>query len=126
MVTISCYNRSGADIWWERWVPWEELFRPAYDQIRSFTQRPIGVAEMSSTSWGGKGDKAAWITEAFNVGTSLLALPSLPFSWLAQCHQPAAATSALYHFISLRPWHIPSLAWFGPHGSWYVLPALYT
>jgi len=63
MVVITTYNRAYTDEWHQYWRTFSEEFQDAYDQVTSLTNKPIGVAEMSSTSNGG--NKPEWIEEAF-------------------------------------------------------------
>jgi hypothetical protein len=66
MVTVSCYNRSGTDAWHNSWVSFHDLFQDPYDAIVAMTDKPVGVAETSTTSWSGAGDKPQWIIDAFS------------------------------------------------------------
>lgn len=45
------------------WLSFDDIFAPAYREITGFTNKPILIAEMASAESGG--DKAAWITNAF-------------------------------------------------------------
>lgn len=63
MVTITNYNRAYTTKQHQRWLQFRDDFDNAYEQVSAMTGRPIGIAEMSSTSYGG--DKPAWIREAF-------------------------------------------------------------
>ncbi len=63
MVVVSCYNRSGSDIYHTTWMTFEEQFNDPYKQVIALTKKPIGVAEIGSTSYGG--DKPQWIIDAF-------------------------------------------------------------
>ncbi len=78
-VSVSSYNRCGSNASHLTWHSFSEEFRPAYTVITSFSQRPIAVAETSSTSQCG-GDKAAWFTQLFeDVATSYPRLENITF-----------------------------------------------
>jgi hypothetical protein len=62
-VCISAYNRCGTSAFHTQWKSLETVLRPAYDQIRSFTNKPMCIGETSTTSYGG--NKPAWFTDAF-------------------------------------------------------------
>jgi hypothetical protein len=64
MAVITTYNRAYTDEWHQYWRTFAEEFDNAYDQVTSLTEKPIGIAEVSSTSYGG--DKPQWIIDAFN------------------------------------------------------------
>jgi endoglucanase len=64
MVVITSYNRAYTDEWHQYWSTFSEDFENAYNQVVSLTNKQIGIAEMSSTSYGG--DKPQWIINAFN------------------------------------------------------------
>ena len=63
MNVITTYNRDGTDKYHTSWETFRGNFTDAYTQVKDMSSRPIGIAEMSSTSYGG--DKAQWITDAF-------------------------------------------------------------
>ena len=63
MVVITNYNRAYTDPEHQYWHSFAEDFKPAYSQVTKITRKPIGVAEMSTTSYGGS--KPQWILEAF-------------------------------------------------------------
>ena len=63
MNVITTYNRDGTDKYHTTWETFRGNFTDAYTQVKDMSSRPIGIAEMSSTSYGG--DKAQWITDAF-------------------------------------------------------------
>jgi len=64
MVVITSYNRAYTDKYHMFWRSFESDFSDAYHQISNLTEKPIGIAEMSTTSYGG--DKPLWIKEAFS------------------------------------------------------------
>lgn len=66
LVVVTCYNRSalGLNPSNQPWKEFFENFENPYRQIISFTDLPIGIAETSSSSYGG--DKAKWLTDAWN------------------------------------------------------------
>jgi mannan endo-1,4-beta-mannosidase len=64
LVSITSFNRAYTDEWHQFWHSFTEDFDNAYNQITAITEKPIGVAETSSTSI--KGDKSQWIIDAFN------------------------------------------------------------
>ncbi len=63
MVVISTFNRAFSSPYHRKWMTFEDEFAGVYSKIIQITDKPIGVAETSSTSYGG--DKAQWIYEAF-------------------------------------------------------------
>jgi hypothetical protein len=63
MVVVSCYNRSGSDEFHTTWMSYKEQFIEPYNQVIALTNKPIGVAEIGTTSYGG--DKPQWIIDAF-------------------------------------------------------------
>lgn len=63
MVVITSYNRAYTSEFHQYWRTFSEEFSPAYEQVVKLTGKPIGIAEMSSTSYGG--DKPKWIDDAF-------------------------------------------------------------
>lgn len=63
MNVITTYNRDGTDQYHTTWETFRDNFTNAYTQVKNMSSRPIGIAEMSSTSYGG--DKVQWITDAF-------------------------------------------------------------
>jgi endoglucanase len=63
MVVVSCYNRAFTDKAHNSWRTFRDQFRNAYDQVTHMTQKPIGIAELGSVSYGG--DKPQWIIDAF-------------------------------------------------------------
>jgi mannan endo-1,4-beta-mannosidase len=62
-IGISAYNWGDEAAAYHRWREAEELFQPTVAEIRTFTDRPIGIAETASSSVGG--DKAAWLESLF-------------------------------------------------------------
>jgi hypothetical protein len=68
MAVISCYNRGGTDKYHKFWVSFDDYFDYPYRQALMMTDRPIGVAEIGSTSYGG--DKPQWIIDAFRSFTT--------------------------------------------------------
>ncbi len=64
IVSISSFNRCGLSRYHTKWHSFAEEFEPAYKAVTAMTDKPIGVAETSSTSSCG-GDKAAWIHDTF-------------------------------------------------------------
>ena|GEM_PF-1809456 len=65
MVVITNYNRAYTDSGHQYWHSFADDFKPAYDQVVKLTKKPIGVAEMSTTSYGG--NKPQWILDAFRA-----------------------------------------------------------
>lgn len=67
MILVTCYNRSGTGVNpnAENWKQFFENFENPYRQITSFTDLPIGIAETSSSSYGG--DKAQWFVDAWKT-----------------------------------------------------------
>ena len=61
-VGISGYNW-GLSNRWTRWTAFRDLWPETIASIRTFTGRPIGIAETGSVAGGG--DKAAWVTDMF-------------------------------------------------------------
>ncbi len=59
-IAISVYNRR----WSTGWQSFSTRFREPYDKIKSFTDKPIAVGEVSTTQHGG--DKSDWIRDAWN------------------------------------------------------------
>lgn len=47
---------------WSRWMSFNEIFTPRYQEITLKTKKPVLISEFSSASGGG--DKATWIREA--------------------------------------------------------------
>lgn len=60
MCCFSAYNFGGS-----RWQTFSQAFGPTYKAITSFTQKPICLGEGSAKSWDWGGDKAAWMTGAW-------------------------------------------------------------
>ncbi len=68
MAAISCYNRGGTDKYHKFWVTFEDYFDYPYNQSLMMTDKPIGVAEIGTTNYGG--NKPQWIIDAFtSLGT---------------------------------------------------------
>jgi len=65
MVVITNYNRAYTDSMHQYWHSFAEDFMPAYDQVVKLTKKPIGVAEMSTTSYGNS--KPQWILNTFRA-----------------------------------------------------------
>ncbi|KAG5180208.1 glycoside hydrolase superfamily, partial [Tribonema minus] len=66
MILCSGYNRAGVDSDHTSWQSFSEVFSSGYYKMASLDGgKPLGVAETSSTSWGG--DKAQWIRDAFDA-----------------------------------------------------------
>lgn len=67
MVLVTCYNRAGTDQWSppSSWREFRDVFKTPYDKICALTSKPIGLAETSSTTYGG--DKVQWILNAFKA-----------------------------------------------------------
>ncbi len=63
MVVITTYNRAYTDPYHQYWRDFNDEFENAYDQVLAMTDRPVGIAEMGTTSYGG--DKPTWIVDAF-------------------------------------------------------------
>jgi hypothetical protein len=63
MVVITCFNRAYTDQWHQFWHTFTEDFEDAYRQLTALTDHPLGVAEVSSTSYGG--NKSQWILDTF-------------------------------------------------------------
>jgi beta-mannanase len=64
LVSITSFNRAYTDQSHQYWHSFAEDFDNAYQQVTALTQKPIGVAETSSTSYNGS--KPQWIVDAFN------------------------------------------------------------
>jgi hypothetical protein len=66
MAVITCYNRAGTDQYHpaSSWQEFKDLFTAAYNQVCALTSKPVGVAEMATTTYGG--DKPQWIINTFN------------------------------------------------------------
>ena len=62
-VGMDGYNWGDYFSFWKAWMSFEEIFGPTIAQVRTFTSRPLMVAETASTELGG--DKAAWIRDFF-------------------------------------------------------------
>lgn len=62
-IGIDGYN-GGAAVDWGGWVTFEDLFGPTMKEIRSFTLKPIMLAEVGAAEAGGS--KAAWIADFFD------------------------------------------------------------
>ena len=66
MILCSAYNRSKVDQWHQTFDSFETVFDRGYEQMAGLPgYKDLGVAEMSSTSWGG--DKVTWIRDAFRA-----------------------------------------------------------
>lgn len=63
MVSIDGYNWGTAQSW-SRWTSFADVFDAPYKAL-SISQRPLFIAEFSSSEHGG--NKAQWITDMFNV-----------------------------------------------------------
>lgn len=59
---IDGYNFGNMESW-SQWESFSQVFDSSYRTIASFTNRPIIISETASTEGGG--NKAAWITDAF-------------------------------------------------------------
>jgi hypothetical protein len=68
--SVSTYNRCGTSPAYVQPKTFVEELRPAYDALRAITNKPIGIAETSTTSYCGV-DKAAWIRDALNTADAL-------------------------------------------------------
>lgn len=64
LVSITSFNRAYTDQSHQYWHSFAEDFDNAYQQVIALTQKPIGVAETSSTSYNGS--KPQWIIDTFN------------------------------------------------------------
>lgn len=66
MTVITNYNRAGTDQWHpaSSWQEFKDGFTGAYNQVCALTAKEVGVAETSSTSYGGS--KPQWILNTFN------------------------------------------------------------
>lgn len=60
MVTITTYNRCGTTKT-HNYSSFEEDFDSAYRQVKSMTDKPIGIAEMSTSTLCNPEDKADWV-----------------------------------------------------------------
>jgi mannan endo-1,4-beta-mannosidase len=67
-VGISGYNW-GLSNPWTRWTPFRDLWPKTIADIRTFTKRPVGIAETGSV--GSPADKADWVTDMFAGTTGL-------------------------------------------------------
>lgn len=63
MILLTNYNRAYTSPDHQFWKRFRDDFDSAYQQVTTMSRRPIGIAEMSSTSYGG--DKPAWIRDTF-------------------------------------------------------------
>jgi len=66
-VAIDGYNW-GTTQSWSSWQFFHDIFLPAYQALIGTTQKPIQISEWASTETGG--NKAQWITDAFNQITT--------------------------------------------------------
>lgn len=64
MFLITSYNRVGTTNEHSEWSTFKWDFDGAYQQAIALTKRPIGIAEVSTTTYAGT-DKPAWIRDAF-------------------------------------------------------------
>lgn len=66
MTVITNYNRAGTDQWHpdSSWEEFKTSFTAAYNQVCELTAKDVGVAETSSTTYGGS--KPQWIINTFN------------------------------------------------------------
>ncbi|HPT91264.1 MAG TPA: CIA30 family protein [Acetivibrio sp.] len=62
--SIDGYNWGTTQDWGSRWQSFDEVFSRAYNAIRGIN-KPVIIAEFSSAEIGG--NKAAWITDAYNT-----------------------------------------------------------
>lgn len=60
-IIITTYNRAGTDEDHKQWKSLDDNFDKPYNEIISFTDKPIGIAEISTTSHGGC--KPLWILQ---------------------------------------------------------------
>jgi beta-mannanase len=66
MIGLDGYNWGTSGIGEAGWRSFTQIFGTTYDQVRALApSKPVYVAEMASTELGG--DKAAWITSAFQT-----------------------------------------------------------
>lgn len=63
-IVITTYNRAGTDNEHKEWKTFYDNFKEPYAEITSFTSKPIGIAEISSTTYGGS--KPIWILQTAN------------------------------------------------------------
>lgn len=63
-IGIDGYN-AGTALPWGGWVTFDELFGPTIREIRSFTYKPILLAEVAAAEKGGS--KADWISDFFHA-----------------------------------------------------------
>lgn len=61
MIVITSYNRAGTDKDHKQWRTFDDNFHTPYNDICMFTTKPMGIAEISSTSYGGC--KPYWIIQ---------------------------------------------------------------
>lgn len=62
-IGISAYNW-GTGRRWHQWTEFKDLWPATIAEVRTFSPKPIGVAETGSVSAGG--DQAAWMSNMFN------------------------------------------------------------
>ena len=67
-ISINSYNRCGTSIHHTELKSFAEEFRPAYETILGFTERPIGIGETSTTSFC-QADKIEWFRDLFKAVT---------------------------------------------------------
>jgi hypothetical protein len=60
-IVITTYNRAGTDDDHKQWNTFKDNFHKPYAEITSFTSKPIGIAEISTTSYGG--NKPLWLLQ---------------------------------------------------------------
>jgi len=61
MIVITSYNRAGTDKHHKQWKSFNDNFYTPYNEICQFSMKPIGIAEISSTSYNGW--KPFWIIQ---------------------------------------------------------------
>ena len=62
--SISTYNRCGTSKTYKKEVDFETDFKPAYERLSEFTQKPINLGEVATS--GLCGDSLSWYTQMFS------------------------------------------------------------
>lgn len=62
-VGVDGYNWGTTQSWGSTWQPFDQIFSSPYQALTQLTRKPVLITEWASTEIGG--NKAAWITDAF-------------------------------------------------------------
>src|SRR5690606_27156663 len=73
-IAIDGYN-FGTERPGQHWRSFNETFKPTYDVVTAFSERPVMIGETGSTEAGG--DKAAWIREGLDPANLAAQFPRL-------------------------------------------------